>query len=78
MSQSSSIIPSGQSLLKTFERVLGDKDPSAQAQPVKENAGVQKPKTDAEHRNTYEFYGRNGTLREAGPHSAGSRFDHTV
>ncbi|PWN05170.1 hypothetical protein [Rhodohalobacter mucosus] len=76
MSQPASIKPSGQSLLRTFERVLGDRDPSAQ--PKRENAGVLKPAKNAETHKTFEFYGRNGNVKEADPYRAGSRFDHTV
>lgn len=76
MSLPASIKPSGKSLLRTFERVLGDRKPAAQ--PMKDTAGVLKPRRDMEPLKTFEFYGRNGNVKEVGPHAAGSCFDHTV
>lgn len=78
MSQTSSIKPAGQTLLRTFERVMGDRNPAAE--PGKEESAMLKKPSgkDTQLQKTFEFYGRNGAIREAGPHAAGKRFDHTV
>lgn len=78
MSQSSSIIPSGKSLLNTFERVLGDNQiPSDSKTQLKKNRQSEEV-TLKKPNEAFEFYGRNGSLRNTGALAAGSRFDQTI